>query len=110
MDDASGVKTVQCDQGEARRSGVIPRLLRRLFIGVRRLDTNQSQKIYNAVTCVRFFLFYLVEIGIVKTAPPLKASFLIRVYENTREAYCEGTTERKAVRDLRTGFVACLAS
>jgi hypothetical protein len=55
MDDASGVKTVQCDQGEARRSGVIPRLLRRLFICVRRLDINQSQKIYNAVTCVRFF-------------------------------------------------------
>jgi len=55
MDDASGVKTVQCDQGEARRSGVIPRLLRRLFICVRRLDINRSQKIYNAVTCVRFF-------------------------------------------------------
>jgi len=32
MDDASGVKAVQRDQGEARRSGVISRSLRRLCI------------------------------------------------------------------------------
>ena len=55
MDYSSGVKTVQCDQGEARRSGVIKRLLRRLCICVRRLDINQSQKIYQPVTFVRFF-------------------------------------------------------
>jgi hypothetical protein len=30
----------------------------------------------------------------------LKAPFLTRVYENTREANCEGTRERKAVRRL----------
>jgi len=41
IDDASGVKAAQRDQGEARRSGVISRLLRRIRVPNRQSHVNE---------------------------------------------------------------------
>jgi len=74
MADASGVEAAQRDLGEARRSGVISRRLRRLCVCVR--DINQSHKIYNPVTFVRFFPIVLgINCGR-KNCSPLKAPLL----------------------------------
>ena len=102
------MNTARRDLGEARRSGVISRRLRRLFIRVRHTHISCHRKFTMLSLFFAFFRLYTAHIAIVNRST-LKTLLLTRVYENSREPNCQGTAERKSVRNLRTRIIAILA-